>query len=510
MHQVLLISEILLNIFTYANERSGDSGSITRLGEKSLTRKSLSGLARTCKAFHEPAMDVLWADLCSLEPLLGCVTRLHPLIYSSAKGYWDKGIEPLSAHEGRQFLRHSARVRSLTILSNCHFHLLSAIPLEACVFPRLQSFTWTWIRGHSDKYLNLFLAHTLLHCSLPVISEDLNSIGTRCAALQSLFIEVCDKVTTDQLSLLSDSVRLCGQLVTLYCPPLDWAAWKHLSNQPTLLRVRINQAYSDRPWLFKQGVVNFSPFVFLNITTLSFRRPDAAYIITIMQHSQFPTLKEFKMEVDAISTPEAEQLFRALSNCNACRTLEKIVILNLFHTGRISQETPENSSTAITHFLCFAQLQTLQLMLYGFRIYLDNDLLLEAMSCWPHMRDLQIYNSGHHPSTVTVSGLFTALRQCPHLYSLRVLIDTADIDIDPTAESIQHTSLQILNLDTLQDPIVGAEALALIIFTRFPCIDEVKASMDSCWADWIWEEVNDHLTSLKDAALHVTGAASPT
>jgi len=44
-----------------------------------------------------------------------------------------------------------------------------------------------------------------------------------------------DKSTADQLSLLSDRIRLSKQLVTLSCPPLDWAAWKHLSNLRTLV-----------------------------------------------------------------------------------------------------------------------------------------------------------------------------------------------------------------------------------------------------------------------------------
>lgn len=33
-------------------------------------RRSLSRLARTCKAFKEPALNVLWRDLDSLNPLL--------------------------------------------------------------------------------------------------------------------------------------------------------------------------------------------------------------------------------------------------------------------------------------------------------------------------------------------------------------------------------------------------------------------------------------------------------
>ncbi|KAG1749462.1 hypothetical protein EDB19DRAFT_142309 [Suillus lakei] len=236
MHHALLVSEILVVIFAHVNQIL----ELSSISEISLARKSLAALATTCKAFHEPAMDVLWAELHQLEPLLGCVTRLHPLIYRRGVrwDYWAKGVEPLSAHEGRQFLRHSARVRSLIIPSDRLFHLLSVIPIEACVFPELQSLTWTRSRRRSScKYLNLFLPHTLLRCSLSAVSEDLKLIVTRCTALQDLSLNTLDASTADQLSLPSDSVCLCWRLVTLSSLPLDWVAWKHLSNLPTLLRV---------------------------------------------------------------------------------------------------------------------------------------------------------------------------------------------------------------------------------------------------------------------------------
>ena len=34
-------------------------------------RRSIARLARTCKAFRDPALDILWRDLDSLVPLLG-------------------------------------------------------------------------------------------------------------------------------------------------------------------------------------------------------------------------------------------------------------------------------------------------------------------------------------------------------------------------------------------------------------------------------------------------------
>lgn len=73
MHRALLISEVLSEIFAHVNENRS-----LQTGKKLL---SLEALARTCKAFHEPAMDLLWADLYGIIPLLGCVPRLHQLIY---------------------------------------------------------------------------------------------------------------------------------------------------------------------------------------------------------------------------------------------------------------------------------------------------------------------------------------------------------------------------------------------------------------------------------------------
>ncbi|OJA11046.1 hypothetical protein AZE42_07186, partial [Rhizopogon vesiculosus] len=106
MHQALFVEDILVEIFSHLK------------GVSSSTPWCFAALARICKAFYDPAMDLLWADMEDLEPLLGCVTRLHPLIYGPKKQHfdrsgWSRGVEPLSEYEARQFVRHAARVRSL-------------------------------------------------------------------------------------------------------------------------------------------------------------------------------------------------------------------------------------------------------------------------------------------------------------------------------------------------------------------------------------------------------------
>ncbi|KAG1830691.1 hypothetical protein DFJ58DRAFT_873775 [Suillus subalutaceus] len=477
MHQALLIPEVLLEIFVHVTETIlkpfGPAGNIVIL----LYRESLAALATTCKAFHDPAMDLLWGEI-DIESLLGCVTRLHPLMYCSGRLWnWAEGVRPLSADEVHQFL---------------------LIPAELYDFPRLKSLTI------STKYLNLFLSHTLHRRYLVTVDEDLRSIVTCCATLEHLNVITPDAAnaidsTSDALSRISDIVRSCKQLVTLSCPLFDWAAWRHLSNLPTLTRLDVGDTRSDPapPWPLERDIANFSPFS--NITALSFLLHSAAYAITVMQHSQFPSLKEFKMDVDFLPLPEAEQLFRALSNCKACETLEKIRVYSSYH----KYDPQNNSLSAIPHFHCFTHLRTLHLACFDFCINLDDNILLEAMSTWPHMHDLEIDDLRLHHSPITFRGIFTAIRLCPQLHTLRVPIDstTFNIDVEPT----QHTFLRVLELKTPMFQIANAEALARIIFSCLPRIDRILGSIQCDW-----DEVNMHIKSLKDAALHVTGAASNT
>ncbi|KAG1872834.1 hypothetical protein C8R48DRAFT_695770 [Suillus tomentosus] len=382
MHQALLVPEVILEIFAYVN--------IIPSTETTSTQKLLAALARTCKIFYEPAMDLLWTEIHELEPLLGCVARLHPLIYHSGAMWdepWAKGVEPLSANEARQFLRHSSRIRTLDIQSD-HPHLLSVIPAEACVFPRLKSLSLPII------YLNLFLPHMLHRCHLLSVDEGLQSFVTRCIALEHLRIynpEVRQfDSTANVMSLLSDRIHWCTRLVTLSCPMLDWATWKQLSHLPTLLKLEIEQGCNDPLSLSKRDFVNLS---FFNITSLSFQDLyDPADIIIVMQHSQFPSLKEFELEAKYITSEHAEQLFHALSRCKACRTLEDITICSLAE-GCIQVVLLHGERlTPIPHILCFTQLRTLKLAFYHSYIHLGNDMLLQAMSTWPHICALEIDN----------------------------------------------------------------------------------------------------------------------
>ncbi|KAG2032343.1 hypothetical protein BDR03DRAFT_50317 [Suillus americanus] len=113
MHRALLVFDILLYIFTHVDRIPP----IAVNNSSSPSRKSLASLAATCKAFYEPAMDLLWADVFGLERPLGCVTRLHPLVYRASRD-WD----PLG-HS-----RRCMRLPNAAVVVSSQLQIFGAIP----------------------------------------------------------------------------------------------------------------------------------------------------------------------------------------------------------------------------------------------------------------------------------------------------------------------------------------------------------------------------------------------
>ncbi|KAG1760983.1 hypothetical protein EDD22DRAFT_45755 [Suillus occidentalis] len=450
-------------------------------------RKSVAALAITCKLFHEPAMDLLWAELDGIEPLLGCIARLHPIMNriagSEMQCFRFEVIKPLSEHEARQFLHHAPRVRSLRILYDDYFHLLSVLPIETCMFPRLLSLSTD---RDLNRYLHLFLSPTLRRCNLPFVHPDSRSVPARCVALEDLSIKSSFANIAADGHVLYDTIRLCNGLVNLACPPLNWTTWEHLSNLPTLLTLEI---WDDRCSLGRHNL-KFAPF--LNLTRLYFCTRTAAYTVAVMQHLEFPSLNRLEMDVFDLRWAQAEPLLCVLSRF---KTLSHIAISSE-RGDRDVQILLGNSLTPIRQFLCFTQLRTLRFKFPYCCINLDNDLLLKAISGWPHIRMLEFMDSRAVP-TVTFRGLFAALHRCPRLHTLDIPLDAVNLDIDPTAESFQHTSLRHLNLAS--SGISDAEAVARIVFAVLPSVDRVyPPEYDS--RPGVCLEVQKHLVSFRASA----------
>lgn len=352
------------------------------------------------------------------------------------------------------------------------------------------------------RCLRFFLSPKLLNCCIAMVQPELarHSIGTCCPALEGL--DIMTMRTEEEAPQLSETIRSCKALVRLQCPPLDLDAWEHLSNVPTLLNVSIYQERHSSPPIYQERYSspssslethNLSFLTFFNVTTLRFCYATIEAVTELIQHSEFPSLKEFELVDHVLPGAELILLLRALSQCKVCNTLEKITIsddgsdiANSDDDSDVEEHT--GSSFAVTRELhCFTQLRTLRLYAHC-SINLDNGLLFEDMSSWPQIRSLSLYDPHRRPPKVTFRGFFAALSQCPYLHTLHVELDVVNIDINPRAESFQHTSLK--NMCFYYSPAVNIEAVARIIYAMLP---EVQLP------DYVetWGDVNAHLKSLK-------------
>lgn len=72
MYHALEVDEILLNIFAHCNSPRFKHSHGRPWG----VAIDLVALARTCRIFKEPALDVLWSELSDLCPLAQCLPEV--------------------------------------------------------------------------------------------------------------------------------------------------------------------------------------------------------------------------------------------------------------------------------------------------------------------------------------------------------------------------------------------------------------------------------------------------
>ncbi|KAG8213578.1 hypothetical protein J3R82DRAFT_10245 [Butyriboletus roseoflavus] len=77
MHHALHLEEILLNIFGQCYPPNPISRQRT-----SRATADLAALARTCRTFKDPALDVLWTELVNLSPFARCIPEASHRIYT--------------------------------------------------------------------------------------------------------------------------------------------------------------------------------------------------------------------------------------------------------------------------------------------------------------------------------------------------------------------------------------------------------------------------------------------
>lgn len=83
MHHCLYLEEILRVIFDYVDAHEYDPVRFIVIRRKAAS-EALAALARTCRTFQGPALDVLWREIPSLFVLIGYLMPLDIIKLSNS------------------------------------------------------------------------------------------------------------------------------------------------------------------------------------------------------------------------------------------------------------------------------------------------------------------------------------------------------------------------------------------------------------------------------------------
>ncbi|KAG1857390.1 hypothetical protein DFJ58DRAFT_726962 [Suillus subalutaceus] len=215
MHVCLLPTEILFHIFTIRNNESFRDFLV-----------QLAVLARTCRKFKEPALDILWKDIIGFKPLILCLPE--GVVNTDRRGNLTLQ-RPFLAGEWNLIDQYAPRVHSFTVTSrqlgmidNHFMQMLMSAPSPMSLFPNLRDLYWYDNRERFFPLLRTFLGSTITLMKLGFASESpssaqpalLASLASRCPSIRELTL--CVGHSAESLDATCQALSGLRELCHLY------------------------------------------------------------------------------------------------------------------------------------------------------------------------------------------------------------------------------------------------------------------------------------------------------
>ncbi|EIW78534.1 hypothetical protein CONPUDRAFT_167528 [Coniophora puteana RWD-64-598 SS2] len=433
MHRVLLINEIIL---TVAHHVPAD--------------KDLSALARVCKSFSNPALDVLWSALGSIVPLLRCLPSdlIKETLHEGGciASYTLK--RPFTAADWTILWKYSWRVTALNGITRVGpdesvesergiveeridptiFGVLCSPPVSR-LFPRLRKLACADVHARDPlAFFRSLLVPSITELSffnsrvpMDVCTQSLISLlPSICPAVQRFSWLGLPSSPAKWPDVLSAAACHWGRLTHLRCLVLNSSALQHLSLSRFLqeLDVTLEGHFPDD--------LSLGPEAFPVIRTLRLSSPrgkSLAIISTLLRRSRFsPT--NLALFADTANDGAIAELIEVIS-AHCCRSVLRY--LELTERNDILPHHPALASmTRLTllplfHFTALTHLK----ISTGHLVALDDQDILKIAGAFEDLQELHIndgYGWGPH-SRISLRCLRALLARAPNLKSLAVAID---------------------------------------------------------------------------------------
>ncbi|KAF8441660.1 hypothetical protein L210DRAFT_3644914 [Boletus edulis BED1] len=426
MHHALQIQEILLNIFGHCYHFDRD----------------VAALARTCRAFKEPALDVLWEELIELSPLVRCVPKASHQLSSKSYAFH----RSLTQIEWDILWSYTRRIRSINLQQDIHginhecFISLFKPPMTESLFLNVRKLRF---RYPDDKHLLLATAPSLMSLDIRLTShphssfeDSLKLFAKTSPSLARLYILPYDYAGIDINRI--DPKFICHwrnlQIFSCSKMPLDVTTLVHLSRLPAL----INLSFTLRSTLPDQISPSDSPLIFSNLDRLLLCSEFLGPVSHLLSQIRLPAVTYLTTYIDFRPARQDLSLFFAnVRTSGSPRTIQALRLIQPYKWGETSVpgDRPVLGLEDLRLYVPFSNLHSIRLDI-EWKIDLTDSELLMLVSTWPCLEELSINREWGWNTFggITPNGLLQLLQSCPLLTVIALAIDTrAKIPPSPTS-----------------------------------------------------------------------------
>lgn len=535
MHACLQISEILRIIFAEVTQ-------ITKSGIQP-SYITLYHLALTCRAFREPALDVLWAHIPTPGVLVMCLpqdARSQPILKLTASNFDQfrctasgiaaafrvRLLRPLTDDDWATFRMYARRVRSLTfekhdpmsytmrrdnrLHDSVALALLGSPTLTLPPFCGLRELYWYDQRDVLLPCLQRCISTTLTRLVIhsehwPSAMVDLVAgLGTACPKIKEFR---CSIPPAGVCAMLSDLVTCWDDLEILETGAVNAQALQHLASLKKLrvLKILVPEGRS----LDLDPTSTFS--VMFSLDKFSITAASIELLLAFLAPLQI-SAKSAKLNIEsAPNADDLDHLFSSLAEHFKPNVLKSLVVGVDRPIGFDDHTLFELTTSAFRKIRAFTGLTNLNLS--SIHVFITDDEVLDLVSAWPQLECLDLATAWDWRVTrlgVTFGGLAGILERCPNLRSLGVNLDTwlphdSLVHFDNKYTGI--TSEKVTDLGVGYAECDDIEAIGNLLAGMFPSLTHIYLShpidMDyddpSDQNEWFegenrWKEVESFIT----------------
>ncbi|KAJ7150748.1 hypothetical protein C8R46DRAFT_1198276 [Mycena filopes] len=497
MHRCWKVNELTSMIFECLGPVHNTLSTPTRRRNRNSPQSTLSRLARTCRDFTNPALDLLWEKQPTIFWLLKCLPA-HTWVMLDGSFTIQTAMEP---GEWDRVLAYATRIKSLDLdqtgrEGDLQRHTLHKSVLESigmtfpneCLLPNLQVLNVTLNSGVAP-YLHLLLSPRLQEISFELCGPIwrlgvLHLVRMKCPFLRVVSLSRADFLPSDETYVVSSFVAQLPHLRSVAVESLTPQAYHSLAGLPHLEHIEV-RAMETAPFPGMNPPSTATDFRALRSFNIDVSTVDCA-INFMLRLASNTALREVQISIspDPTTTDSFALCSAVQSHCWSTSLTSIGIDFGTEYLNTATQENAHSDLYMITPqtlhpLLLCSRIQVVRLV--SPLVFSLDDAFVAAMAlAWPSIRRLSIDGRKSNPSDTipTIMGLIPFSRHCPQLRSLQLDVDATNVRMDDPSRSPRVLQTALTYVDFLNSPITSGSAsnVANFLCSVFPSLWMISVS----------------------------------